>query len=364
MANGVFTIQEIPTDGSAGERFEWTADRRPVNGAKGGARACPIQPFPLGGKLRTVRTDYPGSRKPSEQVLGSSKKPFKLSGTWDDRYNRFGDFVGGGFAIAEMRRFEAMCERGNPCRFQYLSIVRDGLIIDWDFPYKREWQIPYSFEVSVHDDPSSPKDLDRSPSSLDSPSASFDKVDAAVQAMLEAHNTIPAPLLAGTLATDVESNLTTTTTARESLGATLDNRELTPPENPMDAFTRLATQFRAVRAGAFDALVTLATVRADVNLAVATAMGVLDFEDWSRSLRFMARIAMGQAHNGNLASTQRAQPDAKRLYRPNAGESLYQISRKFYGTPHAWRLIYERNSLSSFQLTGSETLIIPERGGV
>lgn len=132
----------------------------------------------------------------------------------------------------------------------------------------------------------------------------------------------------------------------------------------MDAFTRLATQFRAVRAGAFDARVTLATVRADVNLAVATAMGVLDFEDWSRSLRFMARIAMGQAHNGNLASTQRAQPDAKRLYRPNAGESLYQISRKFYGTPHAWRLIYERNSLSSFQLTGSETLIIPERGGV
>jgi hypothetical protein len=44
------------------------------------------------------------------------------------------------------------------------------------------------------------------------------------------------------------------------------------------------------------------------------------------------------------------------------GESLYAISRKFYGTPHAWRLIYDRNHLTSVTLTGDEILIIPERG--
>lgn len=362
MANGIFIIQELPVDGSPGERFEWTADRTPAAGSTGGARACPIQPWPLGGKLRTVRTDYPGSRRPSEQILGANHKPFKLSGKWDDRYNRVGDFVNGGYARAEMRRFEAMCHRGNPCRFQYLSIVRDGYIIDWDFPYRREWMIGYEFEVSVHDDPSAPKDLDRSPATVYNPSTQFDRFDAAVQALLDAHDAMPAPQMAGTLATDTTANLSTLTATREQLGATLDARELIPPENPVDAFTRLATQFRTARSNAYDAVVALATVRADLDMAVSTAMSVLDFEDWSRSVRFMARIAIGEAYAGDIASTQRSSPDAKRLYRPTAGESLYAISRKFYGTPHGWRLIYERNNLSTWTLDGTEVLIIPERG--
>lgn len=364
MANGVFIIQEMPTDGSPGERFEWTADRRPPSGKDGGARACPIQPFPLGGKLRTVRTDYPGSRKPSEQVLGPNHKPFKLTGMWDDRYNRFGQFSGGGYARQEMRRFEAMCFRGNPCRFQYLTIVRDGLIVDWDFPYKREWQIGYSFEVSVHEDPQAPKDVARSPETTDTPSAAYDKVDAAVQSMLEAHNKAPSSLIKGTRVPDVETNLTACTTARSQLGATLDNRELRPPFKPVDAFTRLAAQFRAVRAGAFNVIVGLAAARADLDMVAATAIDVLNYEDWGRSLRFMARIAINKSRDGDVGATKRAQPDAIRLYRPYKGESLYEISRKFYGTPHGWRLIYERNALTTFILAGNETLIIPERGGV
>lgn len=359
---GAFTIQEIPTDGSPGERFVWTAGRSPAPGQMTGARACPIQPWPLGGKLRTVRTDYPGSRQPSEQVLGPMQKPFKLSGQWDDRYNRRGDFVNGGYAVAEMRRFEAMCERGNPCRFSYLSITRDGLIIDWDIPYKREWQIGYSFEVSVHDNPTSPKALDRSPTTTDSPAASFDKTDTAVQTVLEAHDTAPSSVMSGTTITDVETQLSAMTSARMALGQTLDNNTLDPPDQPIDAFTRLATQFRAVRGAAFAVLDEMATVRADLNLSTMTAMSVLNFESWSRELRYTSRIAMNEAQNGDDSATQRAAPDAIRLYRPLAGESLYTIARKFYGTPFAWRLIYGRNNLHSFTLAGTETLIIPERG--
>lgn len=362
MAEGNFIITEIPPDGSPGDRFEWSADRRAPTG-RGGARACPIQPWQLAGKLRTVRTDYPGARKPSEQVLGPQKMPFTLTGKWDDRYNRSGEFADGGYAIAEMRRFEALCERGNPCRFQYLSIVRDGLITEWDLSYMREWFIPYKFTVSVHDNPAAPSDSSRVPETTETPSSLFDKLDAAVQAMLEVHNRIPASQLGGTLADDMHSDLTDVAAQRESLGATLDNRELNPPEKPTDAFLRLATQFRQVRGGAFNVLVRLAGVRSDVELTTRTALSVLSFEDWSRGMRFMARIAMGQGLKGDRESTKRAAPDAQRLYRPQRGESLYAISRKFYGTPHAWRLIYERNALRTFQLLGTETLVIPDRGG-
>lgn len=362
MAIGVFTIQEIPTDGSAGERFVWTAGRTPATGQQGGARACPIQPWPLGGKLRTVRTDYPGSRQPSEQVLGPSQKPFKLSGKLDDRYNRYGNYADGGYAVGEMRRFEAMCKRGNPCRFSYLSITRDGLIIDWDFSYYRDWQIGYTFEVSVHDDPAQPQQLDRSPTTTDDPATSFNKTDTAGQTVLEAHNTAPSTLMTGTTITDVETQLTTMTTARMALGQTLDNNALSPSDQPIDAFTRLATQFRAVRTAAFNILDELSDVRADLNLSVLNAMSVLNFEDWSREMRYTTRILMNEAQSGDDSATQRATPDAMNLYRPMAGESLYQISRKFYGTPFAWRLIYERNNLGSFILLGTETLIIPQRG--
>src|ERR1700760_3127605 len=160
---GNFTILELPVDGSPGQYFVWTASGRPPNSAvtmpnvitgQGGAKAIPVQPFPLGGKQRTVRTNYPGAQQPSEQVLGPDLKPSKFSGKLDDRYN----FLG--YAVQEMRRLEAMFKRGNPVRIQYMSIVREGLIVDWDFGYLREWQITYAFEMSVHNDPAQPFTVD------------------------------------------------------------------------------------------------------------------------------------------------------------------------------------------------------------
>jgi hypothetical protein len=358
VAAGTFVMQEQPTDGSQGERFEWTAATDPPSSSKGGARACPIAPWSIAGHMRQVRTEYNGARRPSVQILGPALGPSSFTGKFDDRYN----FAG--FAVGEMRRLEAAIRRGFPFTCQYLSITRTGIITDYKFDYRQEWRIGYEFTLDVHEDPSTPSDKIRSPESVDTPASHFDKLDAAIQAMLDIHNVAPATLMAGTTVPDMATNLTTALTSRDALGATLDNRELNPPENPVDAFTRLATQFRTVRADVFNAILAVAAVRSDAQLAVQTAIGVLDFEEWSRGIRFMGRIAIGRGLAGDRACTRRASPDAKRLYRPYAGESLYHISRKFYGTPHAWRLIYERNALLTWTLTGREVLVIPDRGGV
>lgn len=366
MARHTFIITELqnavdPASADEGERFEWTSDRdptKPFDGAKGGgARACPIKPWTLGGNMRKVRTDYPGARSPSVQILGPARKPFTLSGRWDDRYN------GDGYAVVEMRRFEAMCMRGNLCRFQYGSQVVEGIIDDWDFPIQRLWDIDYSFTVDVHQRPDE-KNENRSPETPSDPMALLDDFDTAVQSMLEADSLAPRSLVGGTLSDDITEQLVEITSARTGLANTIDNRDTNPPEQPVDAFTRIATQFRAGRGAAYDLILRLAAVRADTDLGAMSAMAVLDFEDWIRSLRFAARIAMGKSRAGDLAATERAEPNAVRLYRPAQGEHLYAISRKFYGTPHAWKLIYDRNALQSFELAGTETLIIPERGGV
>jgi hypothetical protein len=351
MAAGVFVIQEAD-----GERFEWTSDRRPLNGARGGARATPRGAWELELKQRMVRTDYPGSRTPSTQALGSSWEDFQISGRWDDRYN----FAG--YALEEWRRMLGVVDRSRICRVQFQQVVFDCQILKCQVQYQRDWDIRYTLTVLVHQTPSL-FDPNRSPETVLTAAQVFDDVDLAVAAAQEEDKGAPRSLLVGTTATDNESNLAQLSSDRDQLGATLDGQELLPPEKPTDAFTRLATQFRQVRASAFNTILDLAELRSDTEMSVLTAMGVLDFETWTRGVRFTSRIAMSSALIGDLTATRRAEPDAKRLYRPSQGEHLHAIARRFYGTWEAWKLIADRNALTSFEMQGTELLIIPERAG-
>jgi hypothetical protein len=360
VAEGVFTITELrrarTSGGLDGERFEWTSDEQIVAGSRGGARACPIRPWPFAGEQRMVRTDYTGSKYPSFQMLGPSRTPVQLSGKWDDRYN----FPG--YAVQEMRRFEQVCERGNLVRFQYQGQAVEGIIKTWNLDYHRDWDIRYQFTVDVAGRTEDREISDRSPPTNPSPAQTFDQVDLAVQSALEAHNEAPLPQLGGTLAFDTEGDLVLLADARLSLSLTLDNQDLAPAERPLDAFTRLATQFRQVQAAAGDLISNLFDVRADVNLTVQTPIATLDFESWSRSLRFTARAALLSARRGDQYAAERADPKVQRVHAAQEGESLYAISERYYGTPWAWHLIADRNRLTKFTLTGDELLIIPERG--
>lgn len=359
---GVFILTELPAAGDPGaaddgERFEWASDSRAsqvFDGRRGGgARACPIKPWPIGGEQRKVRTNYPGAKLPSTQVLGPIHLPQLFTGRWDDRYNAEG------YALFEMRRFVDMCERGNDVRIQFGTLAFEGLIENWKCDPSKPWRITYEFSLDVHN---RPEQTDRSRVPITPPDTGtlLDRFDFAAQATLDADDLAPRGVVSGSLADDVTAGLVNLVNLREELADTIDQSEFTAG---VDAFTRVATQFRAARGAAYGLILRLAAVRADLDMSVQTAMSVLDFEDWIRSLRFAARVAMGTARTGYQAATERSEPDAVRLYRPSEGEHLYQVSRKFYGTPHAWRLIYDRNSLQSVTLTGSEILIIPERGG-
>lgn len=363
MAVGVFSITELLRVGAnrqesvIGEVFEWTSDRTPSDPVRGGARAAPLRPWTFGGRLRTARTDYPGARTPSEQVLGPTEKSFSLAGRFDDRYNFRG------FAVAEMRRFRDMCRRGNPCRIQFQNQTFEVLIIEWDFDYHKDYYIPYKFSVSNHDRPENLLRTDRSPSTAQSPQDAFDKLEQTTLAMVEAQGLVPRDAVASDLTNRVETRVGDTTQAKDVVGDTLDEREFSiDADAVVGPFDRLATQFREAQAAAFSVTQELITVRADTEVGIQQALKVLQFEDWVRSQRFFARIVMGQAAGAADELEEREEPNATRLYRPFAGESLYRVATRFYGSPDAWRLIAARNNLSTTLLTGEETLIIPERG--
>lgn len=363
MAAGVFTITEllqvggVSQDAEIGEIFEWSSDRTPADPVRGGARACPQRPWTFGKVQRRRRTEYTGSRTPSEQIFGSNFKPFSLTGKFDDRYNF------DGYAVREMRRLEDLVDRGNLARFQFQNQVFHGLPYDLEFDYVREWYIVYRFTVSNHGRPESLSLADRSPPNARSPQEAFEEVDQVTAALIDSQGGIPEGALAGTLAGTSGANVAGLAANRDSIGGTLDAREFgVAGRETVNPFRRLATQFRDVQLSAFNVTQDLIAARADTELGVKDALSVLNFEDWSRTQRFYARVLMGMGGQSAAELEEREDPNAIALYRPFAGESLYQVSNRFYNTPQAWHLIASRNSLKSIKLSGDELLIIPARG--
>lgn len=359
MAEGIFTIDEFMADGREIRRFTWTADTTPVNLSEGGAKACPLKGWAQPSKLRTKRTDYPGSDgDPSEQVLGFNHDPFTLRGRWDDRHN----FAG--YAIKELFRFEEMVARGRPVRIQYQSMTFIGLITNLVPDYRLEWYIRYEFTFSVHrrGDVSAAAGLKSTPSAVPPVASSVDDIEAHALAMEELDVFRPA-LLVGELGDTVSAGLADISSTLGQLQATLDQNQIDViVDDTITPFRRIATQMRSVRGAALDNVANLSAVRADVDLAIKDANNMLSFEVWSRGLREVGRRLAGVSYQAALDVEERDTPAAETLYRPKAGESLYRIANRFYGNADAWRLIAERNNLRTITLDGTEVLVIPARG--
>lgn len=363
MAEGAFTIVELFRVGGAtspqtGERFEWTADPTPPDPLKGGARAAPMQPWTFARELRTVRTDYPGAKTPSEQVLGPRYAPFTLNGNFRDKYN----FAG--YAVREQQRLEALVGRGNICRFSYQDVVFEGLITNISFDYRRAFDIGYEFTVSNHGRPGDIDLANRSPASVLSARDLSQGMTAAIRIaglVLDSADVARGQYQTGAVS-DARASLADIEAAADAATATIEQREIETELKPVDSFRRAATQFRAVQQRAADAVLDLIELRADLEMATESAVAILDFEQWTRSLRFYYRILIGQSGLSAAQLDERAEPSALRFHRAAEGETLYNISNHYYGTPHAWRFIADRNGLTDVTLTGDELLIIPERG--
>ena len=360
QSSGLFTIQELPLEGAQPdlppEMFVWAAGPNPPDPAKGGARAIPKQPWHLPGKQRTVRTDYPGARYPSEQILGPQHEPFTLTGRWDDRYNY------DGYARDEKARFLGMCRRGNMVRITFGDEVCEGVITDWDFEIRRAWDIHYSFTVSNHGRPDEDQAAAVAPQPVQSPGQAFDRVLLATAAMLKTQTRAPASAITGDSKRTLDGVLSGMTQSLDKLSDQLDARTNSRALRPITTFKRLGTQFRMVEGAAFNVLTAMVGVRADVELGVRTAIAVLNFECWSRSMRGQARLTMGESHRAAKSMDRRASAGPMRAYRPYKGESLYHVSQRFYGTPFEWRLIASANGLRALTLDGTELLMIPIRG--
>jgi hypothetical protein len=353
MAAGEFKIVEYLPGQVEGEVFKWSADKSTQGDV--GARCAPVAPWDMPIQQRKPRTDYPGARIPSFQVLGPVRKPFTWSGTWDDRYN----FKG--FAVAEQKRFEKMVERGNPIRISFKTQVFWGMVDEFTPHYIRDSKIGYTFTF----DPSSRDgegDLNRSPESPEQPERALDDVDILAAATAQAHSQKPAWTSKGTLIGDTSNALGQVSRRMNDVAKALDTRQ--GVLKPIGDAKNLALQFRALQGDITGVVLKLAEARSDLNMGVRTAKSVLDFEAWIRNTSTLMRYALGRSKKAADAMDRRDIPRAKAIYKPFKGEHLYSISRKAYGTPFGTDAIMRANHLTAVVMTGTESLIIPEMGTV
>lgn len=323
-------------------------------------RTAPHRPWTFGKAIRSSRTDYPGQREnPSEQILGVAFKEFMVRGEWDDHY------AGAGFADGTRRALESLLDRKNLVRIEFDGISITGIIKDLTFEVHRTDLIGYSFTFSPHYRVKDPSRTEVAAPQLKGPSDFADDLRNGMAAMAAAHAEAPAIQISGTLHSDVTAAIGDLTAKLDAIDAVITDRFQAGQdaiEKPIRSVTRLGQAFVAVQNSAQTLLTLIRSTRSDLSIAYETAATALSFEVWQRGLAAAARDMVVTSAQAAAEMRRRDKADVLTLYRPRKGESWYDVSQRFYGTPTRWREIQVRNGIKTLLFQGTELLIIPKVG--
>ena len=326
--------------------------------------SAPRGPQSFGVQLRTARQDLPGGEEPVEQVLGWNYTPFTVTGVWDDRYG------GKNYAESTRRAFEDLVKRGNLIRYQFEQVSIRGLITTFNVNWKRADMIGYNFTISPHYrykgesvkvDPNIAKRV------VIDPKTAVVNARAALEDLKDDQNLARSisnarvqQLLKSSIFSSINSNLDSIESGIQRAENTVQNEILKPGQDAANALNRGAQALASVKTAISTLLSTTRNIAASADMSTSSLVENLKFETWSRSISNHALLLAGVADDAATQMALRSQPKPKRLHRVRQGESLYQISTLYYGTPFHWRDILQANNLSSIVLFGGELLIIPE----
>lgn len=330
-------------------RFEWSA----------ATRSAPRHGWEYSIALRTNREDYPGSDEPVEQVLGAHYEPQTFHGVWDDRW------AGGGFAENQRVEFGKLVQRGNYVRVSFEGISFTGILTGYKPTYFTSFRTSYEFTLSPHfqvQGGDTRRGRILAPKTAD-PMDYLLSVDDVVDASLALQEGAPRAYVSSDLVGQIASSISDWQNRADTINAVISTRVLSTGADGPNSVARVVQGFSGLGGSASALLPTLAAASTGTDLAYDSAIVNLAFEVWRREIAFQARQLVVTCFNASRDLGTLVDPQAKAIYRPRAGESLYGISNRFYGTPHRWRDIAARNKLRGFTLGGGEVLVIPNAAG-
>lgn len=318
-------------------------------------RTAPIDDIELELLLKTSRETPPGSSRPVEQVISASWEPTTLHGEWNDK------FAGSGFAMATYVAFAQFVGLGPLVRLQYGPLSLVGILRRLKLTYQRDncvgWEVEFS--PHIHETVGEPASLGAVAPPTTRPMQEHAAIvqQSASDLQDQVSSVTDVPTSDGSIASVVDrmtSLLAATATVVASSAAGIES-------DAARKLLQLAGQFRAVGAASESLIATLSGVSGIESAAFVDPIAELRLDEWARLSSANARTLQLQSLEAEQDMIDRANAKPLAVYRPKAGESPYSISRRFYGTPNDWRLIWDYNSLDTLVLDGTEELTIPQR---
>jgi hypothetical protein len=339
---GQFVVEEFSGPSSTqptGVKFTWS----------GGARSAPRGMWKQPVKLNTVRKVYPGMAEPVEQVLSWEFDEFTLAGVWDDRH------MGTGGAVKVWRDFEALVQRGNLCRFGFDDVNVYGLIKNFAPAYKRRDWIEWEFTVSPHKRTLAPLKpvWAKMPSPFATQPSSIWNL-----ALGDLYGLLPS-WFSGTWLTDLANLMAEISRWVVVIEASSLQGLLMAMTPGMNQISSLISSYRAMRGACRLALAHLNSSRSDLVLVNPTGATILAYETQQRAIAYQTRLLVMSALRAEQALLGVSVPRGQRVYRPWAGQSLYDVAWRTLGDSGRWMDIALLNRLVSLELTGEELLLIP-----
>lgn len=346
-------------------------------------RAMPYQDPVWDGEQHTKRTFYPGNPVGTHQVLGPRETETTFQGMWKDRFIR-GSILKNGDAGAVQSALDAVAlftelyRSGKKVRVQWANIVRSGVIRKFTFTPKRVQDIAWDLDLEW-----SSRDDETAPRSTTEQSAPSGQDLLRRQDQLEDVAALAPPSAAQELAGIIAS----INSIRDHVTAVVDNLRtveavvnapsaiLGAIQSGVHGLVAQLEDFRqrilGPRSSARDPQ-TSRRVKGDYTSPTASgrrggappsssSVQELQFEIWCRSLGSVAGGLSFQLQRLLLDVLSRSQPKTTRVITARAGETLYSIATRFYGSPDFANFLALTNRLTTAIVPPGYQLRIPER---
>lgn len=326
--------------------------------------AMPFQPFEWSGMQKLAKQYYPGNPEPSVQVLGSQEGTITLKGRWKDKRFKDPSFYGVAYqyntAINEMRK------RGNLVKIAMHGMagnfVRWGFIEKGSFKMNTLAHIDYEIELFIVGETQPKNNFFAAPEKQSPVAVNQNLIDEANN-FAQNYSTVPSTM-PKTIADEINGLISTVATAVNLVTGFITDT-LAVAQSVQDSANRAIGLVKNAQAqiSIFNRTIDKLTHNWNTLSSQGSAAG-----QTRDTLANLAYIMETQAGTGltqtylkqiatQLETIARTVPKAR--YRVVSGDTLQNISVKFYGTASHWDAIYDHNQLTSTALVSGTILEIP-----
>jgi hypothetical protein len=360
MAKRIWKMTEVLREGQSvqdfGEVFEFSSVDH----------SSPTGSIQMGLSVKTMRKSLPGTEEPVEQVISSALVPFTVKGQWSDRW------MGKGAARDTWVRFEKMVRRGNLVRIDFDNLSFIGLVTSFVPVLKQRDVVPYEFTYSPHvrggDLGGSMARLGRSAvrgvaSLLQIPRNS--RHNRAVAEALKVdiditHEQMDRNLVTGDSYENVGERLDSMRSIIDELDTSGAQSEISAARDNVQRVRREISIHRRIRGECQKLMDETGALAGDLGTTKDDVVDLFSFDEWNRTIRISTRGLIWESYKSESSLDERGRGRGVRRHTAVKGQSVYEISTKYYGSSSEWRRILDANNVNVFTFEGGEILVIPE----